>query len=112
MRRTILCLFSCVFIMLCIACSFNNENEKGQEYFNAIVLENYESYLLVEPIEGEEELKVADKIQVQKDIISAAGIPDVKIGDEIRIVYDGNIIESYPAKLKIVYAVYMADEIE
>ncbi|MGG7177387.1 hypothetical protein ACQPU1_07350 [Clostridium paraputrificum] len=90
----------------------DSSNEKGQEFFNAVVLEVQENYLLVEPIEGEDELKSSDRIKVTKDIVSKAGVPDVKVGDEIRIVYNGEIMESYPARLGVVYAIYRADELE
>ncbi|MGL4107441.1 DUF3221 domain-containing protein [Clostridium sp. LP20] len=98
-----------------IVVSKNNSfksSEKGQKSFNAIVLEDQENNFLVEPIEGEFELKSSDKIKVTKDIISKDSAQDVKIGDEIRIVYNGEIMESYPVRLGVVYAIYRADELE
>ena len=89
----------------------DSSSEKDQESFNAIVLEVQENYLLVEPIEGEDELKSSDRIHVTKDIVSKESVPEVKSGDEIRVVYNGEIMESYPAKLRVVYGVYMANKV-
>lgn len=99
-------------ILLCTLLSGCLGTEAKQDFFNATVLEIAEDYLLVEPVEGESGLNSSDKIQVTKDVVSTDGIPDLTVGDEIRIVYNGEIMETYPAKLGIVYAIYRADALK
>ncbi|RGY96952.1 hypothetical protein DXA13_15870 [Clostridium sp. AM58-1XD] len=99
----------CLSVPVFTSCSA----EKKQAYFNAEILEIKDRYLLVEPAEGEEELKSSDRIEVPTDAVSKEGIPEnLKAGDRIRIVYSGEIQEMYPAGLVTVYAIYMASEVE
>ena len=101
-------LFLCIAGVFCVML-FTSE-EAGQRYFCGMVLEISDQYFLVEPDEGEEERKSADRITVPTNVISAEGVPEVKVGDEIRIVYDGEIMESYPARLSTGFAIDRADE--
>lgn len=72
--------------------------------FDASVLEVRENQLLVEPLEGESERRSADKIWV-----GAENTGLMKPGDKVRIVYDGEIAESYPAQIRKAYGVYNTD---
>lgn len=77
------------------------ENMKEQFTFEATVLENAENSIMVEPVEGENELSSSDKIVVRlpKD---GAGLEDLSrftVGSRVRITYDGTIMESYPAQI-------------
>ena len=101
-------LFLCIAGVFCVML-FTSE-EAGQRYFCGMVLEISDQYFLVEPDEGEEERKSADRITVPTNVISAEGVPEVKVGDEIRIVYDGEIMESYPARLSTGFAIDRADD--
>ena len=74
--------------------------------FNAIVLENNQTHLLVEPEEGSSELKSADRIMVSVSDASLINSQDVEIqidniesGDRVQIYYNGLIAESYPAQI-------------
>lgn len=81
-------------------------------YFNATVLKIYEKSVLVKPFEDEDEFNSADKITIGKKTVSTKEFPELSVGDEIRIVYNGEIQETYPAHLPTVFAVYLLDEIE
>lgn len=73
----------------------NNEEESSSFY--ATVLSCNENTLLVEPKEGEEVRKSADKISIglgnQNDMI----YPE---GSTVKITYSGYIMETYPAQVK------------
>lgn len=84
----------------------------GNPYFNATVLEVRESSVLVEPFADTDEYKSSDKINVSLDVISTNPVPKLKKGDEIRIVYGGEISETYPANIYHVFAIYSLDELE
>ncbi len=89
--RIIIC---SIFIMLCllVGCSDQEEEEFS---FVATVLENNQSSLLVEPVEGSIELSSSDRfvVHVGDDITAIA------VGDQVMIVYSGEIAESYPAQI-------------
>ncbi len=79
-------------------------------YFNATVLEVYENSVLVEPFENEEIRKSSDKISVSTSVISTNPVPKLKKGMKIRVVYNGEILETYPASLGEVFAIYELDK--
>ncbi len=90
----------------------NTVEKGGNPYFNATVLEVKESSVLVEPFKDSDEYKSSSKINVSLDVISTNPVPKLKKGDEIRIVYGGEISETYPATIHHVFAIYSLDELE
>lgn len=92
-------------------------------YFNAEVLEVNEKSILVKPDPDSNEIKSADKISVSLDVISTIPVPTFKIGDRVRVIYNGEITitnastfsaifpaESYPAQINKVFAIYLLSE--
>ena len=69
--------------------------------FEATVLEINDTCYLVEPVEGSQELNSADRIEVPIPNPDSALSPEV--GDIIKITYNGDIMETYPARLGEVY---------
>lgn len=72
------------------------EQESLTYGFVAKVLESGESSILAEPLEGEWERSSADKISCS--FSENKKMPQA--GDYVRIVYDGQIMESYPAQIR------------
>ena len=93
-----------IFIMMCVSVGCSNQQEEVS--FIATVLENNQSSLLVEPVEGSIELSSSDRIVAH---VSDATITDAKgskvditavgVGDQVMIIYSGDIAESYPAQI-------------
>ncbi|HOO12856.1 MAG TPA: hypothetical protein PK684_07875 [Bacillota bacterium] len=84
--------------------------------FEAEVLENNRTALLVKPAEGSAELGSADKIVVftgDADLVNAGGtkitMDDIKVGGSVQIFYSGGIAESYPAQINGCYKVVLLD---
>lgn len=104
-----------ILVFFCI-CSFvgckKEEKPKFNPSFDAIVLEVGQESVLVEPFEDEEERKSADKIKVPLDVLSTNEVPALEEGMEICVVYNGEIMESSPAKLGTVFAIYFREESE
>lgn len=72
----------------------NSADENTNETtFTAKVLEVTDNTITVEPVEGSNELNSADKITLDK--LDA----DVIVGDNVKITYNGGIMESYPAQI-------------
>ena len=97
----------CILVCVCGMASCDSQSGKDHDEvetfsFNAKVLETHDSYLLVEPLADSNECKSADRIQVSlKNKTTSWTMPNV--GDLIKIVYDGTMMETYPAQLGEVY---------
>ena len=76
------------------------------------MLEVYENSVLVEPFEGSNEHKSADKITVNTNVVSTHPVPELKKDMQIRIVYNGTIEETYPANIPTSFAIYELREID
>ena len=100
---SVVLLFCATFIVGC-------GNEAANPYFNGTVVEVYEKSVLVEPFEGAEELKSADQFDVSTKVISTHEVPEMEEGTTIRVLYNGDIAETYPAQINTVFAIYLVDE--
>ncbi len=79
-------------------------------YFNAEVLEVTEKNILVKPDDDAKETKSADKIYVSLDVISEIPVPTINTGDRVRVIYNGEIAETYPAQINNVFVIYLLGE--
>lgn len=77
--------------------------------FQAKILEINGQTLLVEPIEGSQELQSADRIILPMKNMRPSPVP--KVGDIIEITYNGEIAESYPAEIHEIYNIEVAETI-
>ena len=101
--KRILALFLILGILLSFAgCAKKEEQPQNTaptpalESFTATILEFGTNSVLVQPVEGESELRSADKISFgTKDLEQ---LP-VSAGSRVVIYYDGMIMESYPAQI-------------
>ena len=79
--------------------SKNIDNKQREEayYFYGKVIESTANYIIVEPNENEEIRKLSDKISIGLEEYS-----DVvyMLGTNVKVTYDGTIMESYPAQVK------------
>lgn len=87
-----------------------NESIPDKVTFEAKILEISEKSFLVEPVEGSWELNSSDQFTVPIEKMDSALEP--QIGDIIEIVYNGEIMESYPARLGKVYSIKVVEETE
>ena len=70
---------------------------------NPMILEIHDNYFLVEPNAGTQEASCSDKIQVSTQ--NADQFVDWQVGDFVRITYNGQSQEFYPAILGQLYQV-------
>ena len=74
----------------------------------AKLLEFHDGYYTVEPVEGSWELSSASKIEVpMKNMVPS---PEPQMGDILEIEYDGQLAETYPARISKVYGIRIAEE--
>ncbi len=78
--------------------TIKNENNEQKEYsFFGKVIETGTSYIIVEPNENEQIRKSADKIYIGLGEYNDALY---EVGTNVKITYDGDIMETYPAQVK------------
>lgn len=94
-------------IVLVIAVLVVFSFSRNDTSFKGVISHMEDSYVIVNPLENEEEIKAADKIS-----IPIKAIDEIKVneGDTIEIVYDGIIKESYPAQLGEIYSIKLIEE--
>ena len=73
----------------------NNKSEYPPSFF-ATVVETNAKYIIVQPHEGESELNSSDKFSIGLGENNDAIYP---VGTNVKITYDGSIMETYPAKI-------------
>ena len=83
--------------------------KKDKPNFSGTVIEvNDDHTILVKPDENEPVMKSSDKIRVSLDVkMKGIGQETFDIGYEIRVYYDGAILESYPAQINEVYVILL-----
>lgn len=133
-KSSLFCMIS-IAILLCLmltACKSGLMDEKeANDYvdatkyvdagrrvsFDATVLEVGRFTLMVVPDENTFEIRSADKISVSVSgsdrVMDGDGVEltlaDIKVGDRVSIVYDGTILESYPARISQCYEVRLIE---
>ena len=108
MKKQLLLILTLSFILALAACGTSGSGEldvngNGIASFQATILEIYDGYYLIEPVEGSIELNSADRITVPMKNMNPS--PEPKVGDVLEIEYDGLIAESYPAQITNVYSI-------
>ena len=83
----------------------------GEFYFLATVLRTTENSVLVEPVDGADERRYCDQIWVSLDLRSGDTVPRIRVGDQLKIIYDGSIAESYPAQINRVYRIEVLNRV-
>lgn len=76
--------------------------ENATVFFDGVILELHENYIIAEPAEGSELFSRDDKIMVSTDAISADELLRLTPGKTVRIVYDGTILDSDPPQISAV----------
>ena len=76
-----------------------DEEQEVVHRFIATVLELSGSSVLVQPVDGEEELQSSDKISVNTASLGDIG---AEVGSDVVIYYTGGIMETYPAQINAI----------
>lgn len=85
--------------------------EGNDQFFDAEVLEINDNSILVKPIGGKD-IPSAEQVIVSTKISGTNKLPDMEEGTEIRVMYGGDVMETEPARIEIVFAIYRLDEIK
>lgn len=112
MKKWFFCLIL-VFVLLS-GCTkkMDMNNVTSEPNFSGTVDKVNEKSILVKVNEDEDEFKSSDLISVSLDVELKDSMTHFKIGDEVRVYYDGMIAESYPAQINKVYAIVIVNPAE
>ena len=79
----------------------------GQDYFNATVTQVNDKYILVEVTENKSgALAIGTEVSVSRSNISSEKYPELIVGDDIRVVYAGEILEKDPSGFQQIISVF------
>lgn len=82
----------------------------GQDYFNGNILEISDTYILVECLElTSGAVSSGTLAKVSTDVVTAVGIPELSVGDKVRVVFYG-VKETDPVSFQTVFAIYRLDD--
>ena len=103
-----------IFIFCIMGCMRDRGHEvqeaNGQDYFNGKVLEVYDGFLAVKCLDVTTgSVNEGAAVHVSRKVHSTNVVPDVKVGDEIRVVFT-DVMETYPLQLGTVWAIYALDD--
>lgn len=117
MKKMLLAILALVLSLNLIACSAEGPSEEhqsnGESFFEGEVLEVKEGYLLVCVTSSDDgALTTGSEVTVSTDVMSAAGTPDVAVGDVVRVSFNGVVMERYPLGLGAVYEIWSMDSAE
>lgn len=83
----------------------------GQDYFNASVTQVNDNFILAEVIENASGvLSVGTEVSVSRNNISSEEFPELVVGDYIRVVYAGEILEKDPPGFQQIISVFAINE--
>ena len=85
----------------------------GNPYFYGKVLAIYDGLVLVEATKDSKMIKKGSTYYVSTRVKdSQIPLPEIEVGTELAIVFNGEIQETYPSQINTVYAIYLASELE
>ena len=107
MKKLIALILATVCVFGLTACDGRSGKDHDQpedlHQFEAKILEIQDGYILVEPASETWESRSAGKIEVPTQ--NADPALKLDIGDSVLITYDGQVMETYPARLGQVYKI-------
>lgn len=109
MKKTILLIPFVIIILIGCFKQINIHNVVGEPNFSGTVKEVSKESILVLADEKEDEIKSSDLMSVSLDVLLKEELVKVKVGDIVKVYYDGVITETYPAQINNVYIIIILD---
>ena len=115
MKKWLLVLVVLTAIVGLVACNKKDAGEPdsltGQDYFNAKVTQVNDSFILAEVTENVSgAISVGTEVSIGKKNISSEPYPELVVGDNIRVVYAGEVLEKDPPGFQQIISVFKLDE--
>jgi len=115
MKKWLLVLVALTAIVGLVACNKKDAGEPdsltGQDYFNAKVTQVNDNFILAEVTENVSgAISVGTEVSISKKNISSEPYPELVVGDNIRVVYTGEVLEKDPPGFQKIISVFKLDE--
>jgi len=115
MKKWLLVLVALTAIVGLVACKKKDAGEPdsltGQDYFNAKVTQVNDNFILAEVTENVSgAISVGTEVSISKKNISSEPYPELVVGDNIRVVYTGEVLEKDPPGFQKIISVFKLDE--
>ena len=115
MKKWLLVILALTAIVGLVACNKKDAGEPdsltGQDYFNAKVTQVNDSFILAEVTENVSgAISVGTEVSISKKNISSEPYPELVVGDNIRVVYAGEVLEKDPPGFQQIISVFKLDE--
>ena len=115
MKKWLLVLVALTAIVGLVACNKKDAGEPdsltGQDYFNAKVTQVNDNFILAEVTENVSgAISVGTEVSISKKNISSEPYPELVVGDNIRVVYAGEVLEKDPPGFQKIISVFKLDE--
>lgn len=108
MKKFVIVLCS-MMVLLMVGCFLNKEAATpGTRVMRGTIVEIDGEVMLVEPVEGSWELSSSDRFSIPVRHMETS--PEPKTGDVVEVLYDGSVLETYPAALGQVISVRVVDQ--
>lgn len=78
--------------------------------FVGVVTEVFDNSMMVAVNTNEDEYKSSHLMSVSLDVKIKDSMTDFIVGNKVKVYYDGNIAESYPAQINTVYAIILLND--
>lgn len=89
----------------------NVEQPMGQGFFNAVILEIENEKVIVECTESLQGIiPVGGKVQISTDTVSSEAVPELEIGDNVRVLYLGKVTDGDLLVLENTISIFLLDE--
>ena len=83
----------------------------GQDYFNATVTQVNDKYILAEVTKNKSgAIAIGTEVSVSRSNISSEEYPELVVGDDIRVVYAGEVLEKDPPGFQQIISVFKLNE--
>ena len=115
MRKWIFTVLTLVAVVGLVGCSKEPVGDpptvSGQDYFNATVTQVNDKYILAEVTKNKSgAIAIGTEVSVSRSNISSEEYPELVVGDDIRVVYAGEILEKDPPGFQQIISVFKLNE--
>ena len=108
MKKCLALILAIIFVFTLVSCKAKVDKE--QIYFGGKIIEVNEMVLLVEVTDsGNSGILEGHQASVSTVLQSGENVPQYAKGDHVLITFDGQVLETYPLSIPVVYSIEKID---
>lgn len=115
MKKCLLMILTLTAVVGLVGCGKESVGDpptvNGQDYFNASVTQVNDNFILAEVTENVSgAISVGTEVSISNKNISSEEFPELEVGDNIRVVYAGEVLEKDPPGFQKIISVFLINE--